>query len=129
MPDIRGVLRRRGVGKTDGVLGKWAIKEQKYGSHFKARMFRKATTTSEDAIERAKEIYLSLGAKFNETKLTFRMPLGGRVSFGFLDGIADADAKQGKNRTRCMGGGSWATCQSCSDRSPVRGAAVCARSA
>jgi hypothetical protein len=70
----------RGGGKTDGVLGKWAIKEQRYGKHFNARMFRKATTTSEDAIERAKEIYLPLGAKFNETKLTFRMPHGGRVS-------------------------------------------------
>lgn len=89
----------RGGGKTDGVLGKWAIKERRYGAHFNARMFRKATTTSEDAIERAKEIYLPLGAKFNESKLTFRMPNGGRVSFGYLDSVADADAEQGKNRT------------------------------
>lgn len=89
----------RGGGKTDGVLGKWALKERRYGAHFNARMFRKATTTSEDAIERAKEIFVPLGAKFNESKLTFRMPHGGRVAFGYLDGEKDAEAQQGKNLT------------------------------
>jgi hypothetical protein len=89
----------RGGGKTDGVLGKWALKERRYGRHFNARMFRKTTTSSDDAIERAKEIYLPLGAKFNETKLVFRMPNGGRVSFGYLDSERDADAQQGKNLT------------------------------
>jgi hypothetical protein len=89
----------RGGGKTDGVLGKWALKERRYGRHFNARMFRKTTTSSDDAIERAKEIYLPLGAKFNETKLIFRMPNGGRVSFGYLDSEKDADAQQGKNLT------------------------------
>jgi hypothetical protein len=89
----------RGGGKTDGVLGKWALKEKRYGRHFNARMFRKTTTSSEDAIERAKEIYLPLGAKFNETEKRFRMPNGGRVAFGYLDSIADADAQQGKNLT------------------------------
>lgn len=89
----------RGGGKTDGVLGKWANKAKRYGAHFNARMFRKTTTSSDDAIERAKELYLPLGAKFNETKLIFRMPGGGRVSFGYLDAVADADAQQGKNLT------------------------------
>lgn len=89
----------RGGGKTDGVLGKWALKERRYGRHFNARMFRKTTTSSDDAIERAKEIYLPLGAKFNESKLIFRMPNGGRVSFGYLDSERDADAQQGKNLT------------------------------
>lgn len=89
----------RGGGKTDGVLGKWALKEKRYGAHFNARMFRKATTTSEDAIERAKEIFIPLGAKYNESKLTFRMPHGGRVGFGYLDNVKDAEAQQGKNLT------------------------------
>ncbi|MGX7706325.1 phage terminase large subunit [Methylobacterium sp. Gmos1] len=89
----------RGGGKTDGVLGKWANKEKRYGSHFNARMFRKTTTSSDDAIERAKEIYLPLGASFNATKLVFTMPRGGRVAFGYLDGVQDADAQQGKNLT------------------------------
>lgn len=89
----------RGGGKTDGVLGKWALKEKRYGSAFNARMFRKATTASEDAIERAKEIYLPLGAKFTDRPARFRMPNGGRVEFSYLDSISDADNQQGKNLT------------------------------
>jgi hypothetical protein len=33
----------RGGGKTDGVLGKWALKEQQFGPGFNAIMFRKTT--------------------------------------------------------------------------------------
>jgi hypothetical protein len=87
----------RGGGKTDGVLGKWALKEQRYGSAFNGIMFRRTTVSSSDAIERSKEIYGPLGGKFNESKLTWRMPNGGRVSFDYLDSIADADKHQGKN--------------------------------
>jgi len=89
----------RGGGKTDGVLGTWALKERRYGRHFNARMFRKETTASDDAIERAKEIFLPLGAKFVANPPRFRMPNGGRVAFGYLDSVADADAQQGKNLT------------------------------
>ncbi len=28
----------RGGGKTDGVLGKWALKERRYGQHFNAHL-------------------------------------------------------------------------------------------
>jgi len=53
----------RGGGKTDGVLGKWAIKEQRYGTGFNAVMFRRTTVSSEDAIERSKQIYRPLGGR------------------------------------------------------------------
>src|SRR6478736_6275675 len=39
----------RGGGKTDGVLGKWALKERRYGSLFNAIMFRRTTVSAEDA--------------------------------------------------------------------------------
>src|SRR5262245_40142833 len=52
----------RGGGKTDGVLGKWALKEKRYGSAFNAIMFRKTTVSAEDAIERSREIYGPLAA-------------------------------------------------------------------
>ncbi|XUM21045.1 phage terminase large subunit [Bradyrhizobium oligotrophicum S58] len=87
----------RGGGKTDGVLGKWALKERRYGAAFNAIMFRKSTVSSEDAIERAKEIYEPLGAKYQEQKSRFRMPNGGRVSFRYLESIEDADHYQGRN--------------------------------
>lgn len=89
----------RGGGKTDGVLGKWAIKEQRYGRHFNAIMFRKTTVSADDAIERARQIYEPCGAKFNSSNLQFRMPNGGRVSFKYLESVSDADHYQGRNVT------------------------------
>ena len=89
----------RGGGKTDGVLGKWALKERRYGAPFNAIMFRRTTVSAEDAIERSKEIYGPLGGRFNEQKLRWRMPNGGRVSFAYLDGVTDADEYQGRNVT------------------------------
>lgn len=89
----------RGGGKTDGVLGKWALKEQRYGSNFNAIMFRRTTVSSEDAIERSKQIYGPLGGNFNESKLIWRMPNGGRVSFAYLDSANDAQEYQGRNVT------------------------------
>lgn len=89
----------RGGGKTDGVLGKWALKDQDYGENFNAIMFRRTTVSSEDAIERSKQIFGPLGGKYNESKLTWRMPNGGRVAFRYLDKVTDADEWQGRNVT------------------------------
>jgi hypothetical protein len=87
----------RGGGKTDGVLGKWAIKEARYGAAFNAMMFRRTMVASEDAIERSREIYGLLGARM--VNGAWRMPHGGRIGFGYLDNIKDADAWQGRNLT------------------------------
>lgn len=89
----------RGGGKTDGVLGKWALKERRYGRHFNAVMFRRSQISSIDAIERSREIYGPLGGKFNEQRNQWRMPNGGRVSFGYLDNTQDANEYQGRNVT------------------------------
>ena len=89
----------RGGGKTDGVLGKWALKEQMYGRAFNAIMFRRTTVSADDAIERSKEIYQPLGGKFSESKLIWRMPRGGRVSFKYLETVSDANEYQGRNLT------------------------------
>lgn len=89
----------RGGGKTDGVLGKWALKEARYGSAFNAIMFRRTTVSSEDAIERSKDIYTPLGGKFNKSTLIWRMPNGGRVGFAYLDSVTDAQEYQGRNVT------------------------------
>jgi hypothetical protein len=87
----------RGGGKTDGVLGKWALKERRYGSAFNAMMFRRTMVASEDAIERSREIYGLLGARM--VNGAWRMPHGGRIGFGYLDNVKDADAWQGRNLT------------------------------
>src|SRR3954469_12101060 len=71
----------RGGGKTDGILGKFCLKEKRYGRGFNAVFFRKEMPQQDDLIERAKEIYEPLGATWLEQKKTFAMPYGGRVRF------------------------------------------------
>jgi hypothetical protein len=87
----------RGGGKTDGVLGKWALKERYYKQNFNAIALRRTSVSFADAIERSREIYGRLGGRFNESKLTWRMPNGGRVAFGYLENVADAMSYQGRN--------------------------------
>ncbi len=89
----------RGGGKTDGVLGKWALKERRYGSNFNAVMFRRTTVSSEDAIGRSKQIYKPLGATFNESRKIWTMPNGGKITFAYLDSAEDAQEYQGRNLT------------------------------
>lgn len=89
----------RGGGKTDGVLGKWALKSERYGKAFNAIMFRRTVTSADDAIERSRQIYEPLGGVLNKTRLVWEMPHGGRVSFRYLDSVADADHFQGRNLT------------------------------
>jgi Phage terminase large subunit len=89
----------RGGGKTDGVLGKWALKERRFGSNFNAVGFRRTSVSFEDAIDRAKQIYVPLGAKFADRPARFKMPHGGRVSFSYLENTDDAQEYQGRNIT------------------------------
>lgn len=87
----------RGGGKTDGILGKYAIKEKRWGPGFNAVFFRKEMPQQDDLIERAKEIYLPTGARFSEQKKQFAMPHGGRIRFRPLESIADAEKYQGQS--------------------------------
>lgn len=87
----------RGGGKTDGVLGKFAIKEAQYGKAFNAVFFRKEMPQADDLIDRAKEIYLPLGAHWHDQKKLFDMPNGGRVRFRPLETDDDAAKYQGQN--------------------------------
>jgi hypothetical protein len=71
----------RGGGKTDGVLGKFAIKQEQLGSDFNAIFFRKELPQADDLIERAKQIYLPLRAHWQDQKKQFTFPSGGRLRF------------------------------------------------
>jgi hypothetical protein len=89
----------RGGGKTDGVLGKYALKAKRYGSHFNAVFFRRELPMLDDAIERSMEIYGPLGAKWLDQKKTWRFPWGGRLRFRPLERVEDAEKYQGQNLT------------------------------
>jgi hypothetical protein len=79
------------------VLGKFGIKAQTYGRGCNAVFFRKEMPSQDDLIERAKEIYLPLGANWGEQKKAFMFPNGARVRFRPLDSIQDAEKYQGQN--------------------------------
>jgi hypothetical protein len=59
--------------------------------------FRKELPQQDDVVERAKQIFCSVGAKWSEYRRTFAMPGGGRVRFRPLLDLADAEKYQGQN--------------------------------
>ena len=71
----------RGGGKTDGMIGKNAIKAAAWGKHQKGIFVRKELPQLEDAIERCKEIYFPLGWKWAEQKKIFTAPNGATLKF------------------------------------------------
>jgi len=91
----------RGGGKTDGVLGKFAVKQEQLGDAFNAIFFRKELPQADDLIERAKQIYLPLNAHWQDQKKQFTFPNGGRLRFRPLADDADAEKYQGQNLSDC----------------------------
>jgi len=93
----------RGGGKTDGVLGKMAIKQEQLGADFNAIFFRKELPQADDLIERAKQIYLPLKAHWQDQKKQFTFQAGGRLRFRPLANDADAEKYQGQNLCVAVG--------------------------
>lgn len=87
----------RGGGKTDGVLGKYALKAKRYGDGFNALFCRRELPMLDDAIARSQEIYEPLGARWNDQKKTWIFRGGGRLRFRPLERVQDADKYQGQN--------------------------------
>lgn len=87
----------RGGGKSDGVLGKFAIKQERYGAGFNGVFFRKEMPQSDDLIERSKDIYGPLGAEWLEQKKLWRFPKGGRLRFRPLENAQASEKYQGQN--------------------------------
>jgi len=87
----------RGGGKTDGVLGKFAVVQEQLGRDFNAIFFRKELPQADDLIERAKQIYLPLKAHYQDQKKQFTFLNGGRLRFRPLADDSDAEKYQGQN--------------------------------
>jgi hypothetical protein len=90
----------RGGGKTDAVLGEWVYHADLYGVHAIGLMIRRQRTELIETIERSKQIYSPLGAKFNEQDKMWRFPNGARLRFAYLERDADAEGYQGHSYTR-----------------------------
>lgn len=81
------------------MLGRFAIRAQKYGSLIAGVFFRRELTQLDAAIKRAKEIYLPLGARWEEQKKTFRFSGGATLKFRPLERDSDAEKYQGHSYT------------------------------
>ena len=90
----------RGGGKTDGMLGEWVSHQDQYGSAAIGLMVRRELTQLIETIERSKQLYNQLGAKFHEQEKLWRFPNGSRLRFAYLERDSDADAYQGHSYTR-----------------------------
>jgi hypothetical protein len=87
----------RGGGKSDGVLGKWAIKAGLFGKGFNAVFFRPEMPGTDDLWSRASEVYGKLKARPSDAKKTIVFPGGGSVRFRPLENERDAGKYQGQN--------------------------------
>jgi hypothetical protein len=90
----------RGGGKTDAVLGEFIGHAQTYGEGASGLVVRRTRTELLDTIERSRQIYTRLGAKFNQTDALWRFPNGARLQFIYLEQDSDADRYQGRSVTR-----------------------------
>lgn len=90
----------RGGGKTDGVLGEWVSHADLYGEGAVGLMVRRERTQLLETIERSRQIYRPLGARYHEQDKMWRFPNGARLRFAYLESDADADAYQGHSYTR-----------------------------
>jgi len=85
----------RGGGKSDAVLGEWAIHADQYGINAIGLCVRRERTQLVELIERSKVLYKPLGATFHEIDKMWRFPNGARLRFAFLENDSDAMNYQG----------------------------------
>lgn len=90
----------RGGGKTDGMLGEFVAHAGRYGVDAVGLMVRRERTQLLQTIERSKQIYGLLGAKYHEQDKYWRFPNGARLHFAYLERDSDAEGYQGHSYTR-----------------------------
>ena len=92
----------RGGGKSDAVLGEWAIHADEYGRDAIGLMVRRSRTELLELFERARSIFTKPGIDANLTINPMRVTMknGARLTFAYLERDADAEVYQGANFTR-----------------------------
>jgi len=90
----------RGGGKTDAVLGEWAIHADDHRADAIGLMIRRTRIELLETFERARIIYTRLGAQFTNNPMRVAMPNGARLTFAYLERDADAEQYQGHSYTR-----------------------------
>ena len=76
-----------GAGKSDCLL--MAACSQTGNKAHRAIIFRRSFPQARDLIARSHELFVPLGAVYNEQKSTLTFPSGAKIEFGFLDSHED----------------------------------------
>lgn len=90
----------RGGGKTDGMLGDWLVHERIYGGAARGMFVRRFYTDLEDVMERAHQIFLPLGARWNGSTKVYKFPSGATLRFRHCRDETVAERYQGHSYTR-----------------------------
>jgi hypothetical protein len=88
----------RGGGKSDYLLGDFA-QDVWQGSKWRGIIFRRSYPELEELIQRAKEIYIPLGAIYKVTEKTFVFPTGAFLKMRHVETESDCDKYQGHQYT------------------------------
>lgn len=90
----------RGGGKTESSIGDWLEHSSKYGENAIGIFFRRKLVQLAEVIARTKQLFVKLGAKYNEQQKTWTMANGARLKFAYLEKDSDAEEYQGHSYTR-----------------------------
>ena len=89
----------RGGGKTEAVIGEWALHAAQHGADAIGLMIRRTRVELDETFERAKSIYTKLGVHATYNPRRFVFPNGARITYAYLERDTDAESYQG-----------WSTC-------------------
>jgi hypothetical protein len=90
----------RGGGKTFAVIIDWLIHSDAHGRYARGIVFRRSLVELDDFIESAKDVLVSAGHKWVDSKKTFISPSGAVFRCRYLDNDADAALYQGHAYSR-----------------------------
>lgn len=85
----------RGGGKTDGMLGDFAVHAQRYGEYARGVFFRRTYKQLEEVLYRANQLYPKLGAIWIKGEQLWLFPNGATLKLRHLWDEADAENYQG----------------------------------
>lgn len=95
----------RGGGKTDGLLGDFAIRAGEYGEHMIGYFFRRTLDDFDELVRRSKEIYYKMGWTYNHNDHVWTAPTlpgqqaGATLHFRYLERPEDAERYLGFQMT------------------------------
>jgi hypothetical protein len=78
----------RGGGKSDGILGDFAVHAQLFGIDAIGLVVRRTFTELLELIERSRAIYQPIGAQYKTDSKQWRFPNGARLRFAYLESMS-----------------------------------------